>query len=220
MKRFIIGVFFLSVLHASELETRFQKICDSPRIYVCSHFLSDADCDHIIQLARPSLQRTTVLNPNGPDTVIDSRRTSLGTWLTQSMRDHVVRALERQVANVTEIPERNGEGMQILYYGVGAEYQPHFDYFDPSTPGGRAHYNRGGQRVATFLVYLNTPEKGGETVFPRVNIKVTPEKGKAVLFYNVNKVGKEDPMSLHGGMPVIQGEKWLLTRWLRAGEFR
>lgn len=207
-------------LTATELETRFQKVCDSPRVYVCPHFLSDDQCDHIIRLARPSLQRATVVDPNSTNNLVDSRRTSLGTWLTQSMRDHVVRTLERRIAEVTQIPERNGEGFQILYYSIGAEYQPHYDYFDPSTPGGRAHFNRGGQRVATFLIYLNTTEKGGETIFPRAQVSVAPEKGKAVLFYNVNPVGKEDPMSFHGGMPVIQGEKWLLTRWIRAGEFR
>lgn len=133
--------------------------------------------------------------------------------------DRIIKTIYKRIAKATRIPEQNGESMQILYYGVGAEYQPHFDYFDPSTPGGLAHFNRGGQRVATFLVYLNTPEKGGETVFPRAHIEITPEKGKALLFYNVDSEGMPDPWSFHGGAPVISGEKWLLSRWLREREF-
>lgn len=108
---------------------------------------------------------------------------------------------------------------RTLHYGIGGEYKPHYDYFDPSTPGGLYHYNRGGQRVASFIVYLNTPEAGGETVFPKAKLRVKPEKGKALLFYNVDPEGKEDPMSFHGGAPVIAGEKWIITRWLRQGEF-
>ena len=69
------------------------------------------------------------------------------------------------------------------------------------------------------MVYLNTPEKGGETVFPRVRLKIVPEKGKAVLFYNVSDSGRVDPMSFHGGAPVERGEKWLMTCWLREHPF-
>jgi prolyl 4-hydroxylase len=69
------------------------------------------------------------------------------------------------------------------------------------------------------MVYLHTTEQGGETIFPRANLKITPQKGKAVLFYNVTEEDELDPMSFHGGAPVVQGEKWLITRWLREEEF-
>ena len=201
------------------LSAEFEQICDSPRIFVCPNFLSDAECDHFIKIAKDSLTRTSVADPNSADGRIDSRRTSLGTWISGRNEDRIVANLIRRISEATRIREENGESFQILYYRIGAEYQPHFDYFDPSTPGGLLHYKRGGQRIATFMVYLNTTEQGGETIFPRAKIKIAPEKGKAVLFYNVNPYGKEDPMSLHGGAPVIQGEKWLLTRWLREREF-
>jgi prolyl 4-hydroxylase len=195
----------------------FTQLSQSPQVYVCEHFLSDEECDHLIEIAKGSLKRTTVLDLSGGGNSVDSRRTSLGTWLT--VEDDVVKNINHRIAEVTQIPIENGECIQMLYYGVGAEYQPHFDYFDPRTNGGRQQLERGGQRVATFMVYLNTVEAGGETIYPKINLKITPEKGKAVLFYNVTQSGAVDPMSFHGGAPVKSGEKWLMTRWLREGEF-
>ena len=197
----------------------FTKISDSPKIYICEHFLSDSECDHLIELGSPSLHRSMVINMSGPQTDLDDRRTSSGTFFSSNPNDQVLKSIHKRVAQVTQIPEKNGEAVQLLHYGVGGEYQPHFDYFDPATPGGLVHFNRGGQRVATFMVYLHTTEAGGETIFPRANLKITPEKGKAVLFYNVTETDELDPMSFHGGAPVVQGEKWLITRWLREEEF-
>jgi prolyl 4-hydroxylase len=197
----------------------FEKLSDSPLVYVCEHFLSDEECDHLINLAKPSLVRSTVADLGSAKNLLHSARTSLGMFLPWGIKDKIVRQIHKQSAEVTDIPEENGESMQVLYYGIGAEYQPHYDTFDPSTPGGLIHYNRGGQRVATFIMYLNTPKKGGETIFPKIGLKITPKKGKALLFYNVNAEGISDPMSLHGGAPVIEGEKWIITRWLREGKF-
>ncbi len=133
--------------------------------------------------------------------------------------DTIIRNLVKRISQQTQIREENGEDFQLLYYDVGAEYQPHFDYFDPSTPSGLVHLERGGQRIVTFMIYLNTVTEGGETIFPRAKIKISPEKGKAVVFYNVTPQGEEDPMSFHGGAPVLQGEKWLITHWLHEREF-
>jgi len=197
----------------------FTKISDSPKVYVCEHFLSDKECEHLIEMARPALNRSTVVNPNGPESVLDDRRTSSGMFFSATPDDDVLKTIQKRVAEVTKIPEKNGEAIQLLHYGVGGEYQPHFDYFDPETLGGLVHFNRGGQRVATFMIYLHTTEAGGETIFPKADLRINAEKGKAVLFYNVNDENEPDPMSFHGGSPVAQGEKWLITRWLREGEF-
>ena len=71
-----------------------------------------------------------------------------------------------------------------------------------------------------MIFYLNTPEKGGETILPKVNISVTPKKGDAVLFYNVKPSGEREPMSFHGGSPVLGGEKWIMTKWIRERTFK
>ncbi|HSX13502.1 MAG TPA: 2OG-Fe(II) oxygenase, partial [Chlamydiales bacterium] len=86
-------------------------------------------------------------------------------------------------------------------------------------PGGNECARYGGQRVATVVMYLNSTEAGGETIFPCANISVTPKKGDAVLFYNLKPTGEVDPHSLHGGSPVIAGEKWIMTKWIREKAF-
>ena len=218
---FLFAMFLLTTLHTRPIPITdgFEKISMSPEVYVCAHFLSDAECDHIIELAKPELQRSTVLNEQKSGSFVDRRRTSLGMFLPQISHDRVISSIHKRIAEITKIPEANGEGMQVLYYGVGAEYQPHFDYFNFHTAGGEVQIKRGGQRVATFIIYLNTPEEGGATIFPLGKFNVAAEKGKAILFYNMNESDLVDPQSFHGGAPVIKGEKWIVTRWLRERAF-
>ena len=99
-------------------------------------------------------------------------------------------------------PLENGEGLQILRYRPGAEYKPHYDYFDPAEPGTPAILKRGGQRLASIVCYLNTPEAGGATVFPEAGIEVAPVRGNAVFF----SYDRPHPSTrtLHGGAPVTR----------------
>jgi prolyl 4-hydroxylase len=209
----------LSAQTRENYSAEFYQLAQSPKIYICDHFLSDQECDHIIRLAEPHLARSTVVDLQSPADLVDIRRTSQGMWIQGELIDPVVKNIQRKIAQATQIPEENCEDFQVLHYDLGGEYQPHFDYFDISTPGGLSHYNRGGQRVATFMIYLANTEEGGETIFPKADLKIIPEKGKAVLFFNVDTNGKEDPMSFHGGAPVLKGEKWIITRWMRQGIF-
>ncbi|MBI5273578.1 MAG: 2OG-Fe(II) oxygenase [Chlamydiales bacterium] len=198
----------------------FKQLSQIPEIYECAHFLSDEECELLIKAAKPTLSRSTVIDSGSSNSLVNKDRTSLGTFLSWTRNDPTMQRIRNNISIITGISKQNAEDMQVLYYGVGAQYRPHYDYFDPSTAGGYAHYSRGGQRVATLLIYLNTPEQGGETIFPRAYIKVNPTKGKAVLFYNVDPSGDVDPHSLHGGAPVIKGEKWIATVWLRESAFR
>ena len=112
-------------------------------------------------------------------------------------------------------PIENGEGIQILHYPVGGEYRPHFDYFPPRDPGSQTHLANGGQRVSTLVMYLNDVEQGGETNFPTLQLSVSPKKGAAAYFEYANSLNQVDPLSLHAGMPVLAGEKWIATKWMR-----
>ena len=125
--------------------------------------------------------------------------------------------VERRIAALLRWPLDHGEGMQVLHYGPGAEYKPHHDYFDPTAPGTPAIVARGGQRVASLVMYLNTPTAGGATVFPEIGLEVAPVKGNAVFF----SYDRPHPItrSLHGGAPVLKGEKWVATKWLRERVF-
>ncbi len=209
-----------SILSAQDIPVEMEILSWSPRVFLIHNFLSDAECDRIIELAKPDLRRSTVVDDSKVSGKIDESRTSQGMFFTGPAQDPMLRAIEERIAKVTLIPKENGEAIQVLNYQVNQEYRPHYDYFDPATIGGMANYQRGGQRVATLIMYLHTTQTGGETVFPKANLKIAPKKGNAVLFYNCTLDGKEDPMSLHGGAPVIQGEKWIATKWMRTGKFK
>jgi prolyl 4-hydroxylase len=197
------------------------ELSRSPRVYLIEHFLTPLECDYIIYQAGPFLQRSNVVDRSGVQLeVLDNTRTSQGMFFPQFPEDRILDDIQERISAITLFPIGNGEGMQVLHYGPGEEYRPHYDYFDPSTPGGKQCYDRGGQRIATFMIYLHTTEQGGETVFPEANLKIKPIKGNAVLFYNCLPRGKEDPRSLHGGAPVLKGEKWIITKWIRARTFR
>ncbi|MCX6991504.1 MAG: 2OG-Fe(II) oxygenase [Chlamydiae bacterium] len=192
-----------------------EKLSDSPLVYSCDQFLTDEECDHLIQLSLPFLTRSAVMNDNNSGRAVHTDRTSSGAYIYPDMQDEVVKSIQKRIAEITSIPEAHGELMNVLHYDIGQEYKPHFDYFNPEMLSRLERCNRGGQRIATFIIYLNTPEEGGETIFPKAELKITPAKGKALLFYNVTESGAVDPESLHGGAPVIKGEKWIVTRWLR-----
>lgn len=194
-------------------------VSDSPYIVVVDGFLSDFECDYLVAQAKPFLMRSTVVNNSGGSDYEDNARTSEGAFLARNCFDAVLVGIENKIVALTRIPPENGEDIHVLHYGVGAEYKPHFDYFDRSTLGGRQCLSRGGQRLATLIMYLNTVESGGETIFPKVPFSCAPIKGRALLFYNCTADGSEDPMTLHGGSPVIAGEKWIATKWIRQGIF-
>lgn len=215
---FLFALFFLLSVYG---EVVVKELSGKPRIYLLPNFLTDAECDHLIELSRRSLTQSTVVDEESPGVgKLDPRRSSKGYFLTAEDRDRMVRKIEQRIADVTELRVENGEALHILHYPKGAEYQPHFDWFNPDTPGGAAAMNnRGGQRAASVIMYLNTPLAGGKTVFPSAMISVTPKKGDAVLFYNILPSGDVDPLTLHGGAPVLEGEKWIATKWIRVGVF-
>ena len=188
-----------------------------PRVVVFGNLLSPEECDALIAEARPRMARSlTVATKTGGEEV-NADRTSDGMFF-QRGQTPLIERIEARIARLLGWPVENGEGLQVLHYGPGAEYKPHYDYFDPAEPGTATILKRGGQRVGTLVMYLNTPEKGGGTTFPDVHLEVGPQRGNAVFF------SYERPHSstrtLHGGAPVIVGEKWVATKWLREREFR
>ncbi len=185
-----------------------------PRIYLLEKFLSSKECDYIIAEAKDKLVRSAVIDPETGEDSIDDVRTSYGMDF-QYHQDPILTNIENRIASYTQVPVEYGEALQVLNYGVGAEFIPHHDYFERDCPGHVIHLEQQGQRLATLIMYLNTVEDGGETIFPEAKVVVKPIKGNAVLFYNCTPDGKEDPLTLHAGTPVHKGEKWIVTKWLR-----
>lgn len=205
-----------SRLWAHDREVSVLLTMVNPRVVVFGGLLSDEECDDLVAAAKPRLTRseTVVIETGGNE--INTARTSDGMFFGRG-ESPLCQRIEARIAALLHWPVVNGEGLQVLHYRPGAEYKPHHDYFDPAQPGMAAVLLRGGQRVGTLVIYLNTPLQGGGTVFPDVQLEVAPIKGNAVFF----SYDRPHPStrSLHGGSPVLAGEKWVATKWLREREF-
>jgi prolyl 4-hydroxylase len=203
-------------LDAGDRRVQLVMAMRNPRIIVFGSLLSDAECDGLIELARPRMARSETVDTATGGSEVNAARTSAGMFFERG-ENAICRTLEQRIATLLNWPLENGEGLQILHYRPGAEYKPHHDYFDPNLPGSAPILKRGGQRVGTLVMYLNTPERGGATTFPDVALEVAPVKGSGVFF----SYDRPHPSTrtLHGGAPVIAGEKWVATKWLRIGRF-
>ncbi|MCL7027399.1 hypothetical protein MKW94_027980 [Papaver nudicaule] len=210
-----------------------EVISWEPRAYVYHNFLSEEECKYLIDLAKPHMEKSTVVDSETGKSKDSRVRTSSGTFLKRG-QDKIIRSIEKRIADFTFIPETHGEGLQILHYEVGQKYEPHYDYFLDNF-----NTKNGGQRIATVLMYLSDVEEGGETVFPaakgnissvpwwnelsecgKKGLSVKPRMGDALLFWSMRPDASLDPSSLHGGCPVISGNKWSSTKWIHVDEYK
>lgn len=206
-----------SVVQALDRPVELLMAMRSPRLVVFGGLLSDDECEQMIDLAKPRLARSETVEQASGGSEVHEARTSDGMFFERGEHGLIDR-IERRIAALVNWPLENGEGLQVLRYRPGAEYKAHHDYFDPAQPGTPTILQRGGQRVGTLVMYLNTPPRGGGTAFPDAGVEVGPMRGNAVFFsYDRPHVVTR---TLHAGMPVLEGEKWVATKWLREREFR
>ncbi|EOY04915.1 Oxoglutarate/iron-dependent dioxygenase - like 10 [Theobroma cacao] len=196
----------------------------SPRIIVLHNFLSNEECDYLRAVAQPRLQISTVVDARTGKGIKSNVRTSSGMFLSPTERKYpMIQAIEKRISVFSQIPAENGELIQVLRYEKDQFYKPHHDYFSDTF-----NLKRGGQRIATMLMYLSNDVEGGETYFPMAGtgdcscggkivkgLSVKPVKGDAVLFWSMGLDGQSDPNSIHGGCEVLSGEKWSATKWMR-----
>jgi prolyl 4-hydroxylase len=204
------------IVRAGDRDVRVLMALASPRVVVFGNLLGDDECDELIALARSRLARSETVETSTGTSAINASRTSDGMFF-EPAEFPVCARLEQRIAALLDWPLANGEGLQVLRYGPGTEYKPHYDYFDPAEAGTPTILKRGGQRVGSIVCYLNTPEAGGATVFPDAGLEVAPVRGNAVFFsYDRPHPGTR---TLHGGAEVNAGEKWVATKWMREGRF-
>ncbi|WP_329742386.1 2OG-Fe(II) oxygenase [Dyella sp. A6] len=187
---------------------------EAPPLRVFDELLTTDECEALIELAKPRLQRARTVNVDGGQQ-IDPNRTSNGMFFALG-EEPLIRRIEARIAALLGIPVDHGEGLQVLHYLPGQQYEPHQDWFDPHQPGYAAITATGGQRIGSLVMYLNTPAAGGGTAFPEIGLTVTAQRGAAVCFTYEGG----DAASLHAGLPVIKGEKWIATKWLRERPYR
>jgi prolyl 4-hydroxylase len=179
----------------------------------------DADeCRTLIEMARPRLQPSTLVDLATGHDVVSDKRTSWGMFFRLAENDFIAR-LDRRLSLLMNLPLENGEGLQVLHYPTGAGSEPHFDYLQPTNAANRESLLRSGQRVSTLVTYLNDVPAGGQTIFPALGWATSPLRGNAVYFEYGDDSGRVDARSLHASAPVTQGEKWVVTKWMRQRRF-
>lgn len=189
-------------------------VMNDPNVALICDLVSDEECDQLIKWSAGRMKSSEVVDRESGSSYQSSVRTSEGSHFERGENELISR-IEARIAALTGVPVNHGEPLQMLRYGVGGEYLAHQDFFDPADAGTQVLTQVGGQRIATLVVYLSDVAEGGETCFPELHLSVKPIKGSAVYFEYQNAGGELDVRCLHAGMPVIEGEKWIMTKWLR-----
>jgi len=192
-------------------------LSDGPRIGVVEHFGAPELCDWMIARARARLKPAKILDRATGQSSVSSARSGSACLFRRPDSDLIVAILRARIAQVTETQVDAMEIPTVLHYSEGQEFAPHFDItINPDSPDYAERLARGDQqRVMTFLLYLNDDYEGGETEFPAVGERWKGRKGEGLFFWNVRPDGALDERTLHAGLPVVQGEKWLLSQWIQ-----
>ncbi len=184
-----------------------------PMVAVFDHYVADQEIAHVMKAGESLLAPALVTGPN--DGVISERRTGRNCWIAHH-HDEVIGRLCERIAKLVGVPLPHAESLQMIHYGKQQEYAPHYDGWDADTEAGQRCLQRGGQRIITCLLYMNDVPEGGGTSFPKLNLEVEARKGRMVVFHNCAPGSTlRHPNSLHGGMPVLDGEKWACNLWFR-----
>ncbi len=168
-------------------------------------FLTREEASYLIRIAQPNLQPAVVVHPQTGALISDPVRTASSAAFPFVSENPVLHAINRRIAAATGTTYEQGEPLQILSYEPGQEYKLHSDALLPGS----------NQRMATFLVALNTEFEGGATAFPRLGLELRGQSGDALHFINVDQSGRPEPAAWHAGLPVLRGRKLLLSKWIR-----
>jgi len=196
----------------SPLNLDIKVVSTKPRVLVIENVMSAFECNHIVGLGKEVVARSTVGDAN---TAFESNtRTSLNGWLARS-KSTILNHMFSRFADVLGVSDeqlhhdRCAEELQVVRYTAGQEYTPHHDFGYSGKPN---------QRFLTLLMYIHSPTEGGATSFPKAfngrGLKIAPPVGSAVLFYSMTPDGNSDDLSLHSGMPVRAGVKWVCNLWV------
>lgn len=193
-------------------------VLQQPQIILLGNVLSSEECDALVAHCGNRYTRSTVTAENDGASVVHEGRTSEMAFIRRGEAE-VAERVERRLAALAHWPVENGEPFQLQKYGPTQEYRPHYDWLDPESGGHRSHLAQGGQRLATFVLYLSDVVQGGGTAFPGLGLEVYPRKGNAVWFLNTDANHQPDRQTLHAGAPVVSGTKIIANKWLRQGRY-
>uniref|UniRef100_A0AAY4CIA8 procollagen-proline 4-dioxygenase n=2 Tax=Denticeps clupeoides TaxID=299321 RepID=A0AAY4CIA8_9TELE len=193
---------------------------DRPHIVRYHDIISDSEIEKVKELAKPRLRRATVHDPITGELTTAQYRVSKSAWLT-AYEHPTIEKINRRIQDITGLDMDTAEELQVANYGVGGQYEPHFDFGRKDEPDAFKELGTG-NRIATWLFYMSDVSAGGGTVFTDVGAAVLPKKGSAVFWYNLFPSGEGDYSTRHAACPVLVGNKWVSNKWIheRGQEFR
>lgn len=188
-------------------------------VHEIDDFLTPEECDHIISISKDQMKPSMIYSDTS-DVYDTASRKSEQAWIKDEA-DPLVASISQKVSKISQIPIENQEDMQVVSYNPGGFFTPHYDACDGNTGYCERMDGRAGPRLWTYLIYLNDNFEGGETVFPELKVSVKPKKGKCVVFQSTlpEPDGRIILEALHGGNPVISGNKWICNKWIRNGVY-
>ncbi|MEG3175095.1 2OG-Fe(II) oxygenase [Sphingomonas sp. RB3P16] len=186
---------------------------DSVQIYQHPAFLDAATCDQLVALIDANKRRSTVLAEEKIQDFRTSESCDMDRWSPE------VRPTDEAIAALLGIDPVHGETMQGQRYAVGQHFRAHFDYFNEKQAYWPQMIETGGQRTWTAMIYLNDVAAGGATWFPQIGMRFAPKKGLLLAWNNMNPDGSRNTDTLHEGMPVVAGTKYIVTKWFREGHW-
>ena len=195
-----------------------EELAQRPKLAAIPALLSADECRLLMATSSPRLRQSHTLHPDDASKLYTGIRTSSDASYDPLQEDLALRLVQARMASAAGAELVHAEQLIVLRYAPGEQYHPHRDYLPPSAI--EQDPRNAGDRAATICVYLNEVEAGGATEFPSAGLRIEPQAGKAIAFSNLLGDGRPDPDSLHAGLPVERGEKWLATLWLRQRPYR
>ncbi|MEP7316849.1 MAG: 2OG-Fe(II) oxygenase [Sphingomicrobium sp.] len=186
-----------------------EIISADPYIAIHRGLFSEAECRYLMMLGTPWLQQAAVLGLDGQPRMDNVRDANCAT-IVNLAEDLVVQAVNRTIAAATDTKAGWGEPLNILQYAPGQQYKPHHD--------GTGSDNVS-VRNLTALIWLNDQYEGGETDFPKVEVRVRGKVGDMLVFRNTRDDGSFDERMIYAGLPVTSGVKWMASRWIRGADY-
>ncbi|XP_075892550.1 prolyl 4-hydroxylase subunit alpha-3 isoform X2 [Nelusetta ayraudi] len=182
-----------------------------PYVVLYHNFVTDTEAEEIKQLAQPGLRRSVVAS--GVKQASAEYRISKSSWL-KGAAESTVGKLDHRISMLTGLNVKHpyGEYLQVVNYGIGGHYEPHFDH--ATSPSSPVYKLKTGNRIATFMIYLTSVEAGGSTAFIYANFSVPVMENAAIFWWNLHRNGQGDEDTLHAGCPVLIGDKWVANKWI------
>ena len=184
-------------------------VSSDPYIAIYPELFSSAECRYLMALSMPWLEKASVLGLDGAPRM-DKVRDAHSCSIPHIAEDLVVQAINRTIAAASGTQAGWGEPLNILKYTPGQQYRPHHDGTGADNVS---------VRNLTALIWLNDDYEGGETDFPKIDIRVRGGVGDMLVFRNVRDSGAFDERMIHAGLPVTSGVKWMASRWIRGQDY-